>query len=49
VTWNEAVAVFPLVSVAVQFTVVVPSGNCDPDAGVQPNVATATSSVALAE
>jgi hypothetical protein len=49
VTWNDAVAVLPLVSVAVHVTVVVPSGKVDPLAGVQPNVATATSSVALAE
>jgi hypothetical protein len=48
ITWNEAVDVLPLVSVAVQVTVVVPSGNVDPDAGVQLNVATATLSVAVA-
>src|SRR5262245_60667488 len=35
VTWNVAVAVFPAASLAVQLTVVVPSGNSEPDAGVQ--------------
>ena len=33
VTVNEQVFVFPELSVAVQFTVVVPSGNTDPEAG----------------
>jgi hypothetical protein len=48
VTWNEAVEVLPLVSVAEQLTVVVAIGNVEPDAGVHPNVATATLSVAVA-
>jgi hypothetical protein len=38
VTWNEAVAVFPAGSLAVQVTVVVPSGNLDPDGGVHTSV-----------
>jgi len=33
VTVKEQLAVFPDVSVAVQVTVVVPSGNVEPDAG----------------
>lgn len=35
VTTNDAVAVFPIESVAAQFTVVVAIANVDPDAGVQ--------------
>jgi hypothetical protein len=35
VTWNEADAVLPCASVAVQCTVVVPSGNVEPEPGVQ--------------
>src|SRR6185295_18035455 len=35
VTVNDAAPLFPLVSAAVQFTVVAPSGNVDPLAGVQ--------------
>jgi hypothetical protein len=34
VTWNDALPVLPCASVAVQVTVVVPSGNVEPDAGV---------------
>ena len=43
VTVNEAVLVFPCVSVALQLTVVVPNANVEPDAGVQLSVATACS------
>jgi hypothetical protein len=49
VTWNEALATLPAASLAVHATVVVPSGNVAPDAGVHENAATATSSVADAE
>ena len=35
VTVNVQVALFPKASVAVQVTVVVPTGNGDPDAGTQ--------------
>ena len=35
VTWNEPGAVLPLASVAVQLTVVVPTGNFVPELGVQ--------------
>jgi hypothetical protein len=49
VKWNEAVEVLPLVSVAVHVTVVVPSGNIDPVAGMHEKLATATLSVAVAE
>ena len=38
VTVNEHVAVLPLASVAVQVTVVVPTGKVDPDAGEQTTV-----------
>jgi hypothetical protein len=43
VTVNEAEAVLRCVSVAVHCTVVVPTGNSEPDAGVQPELATASS------
>jgi hypothetical protein len=36
ITWNEAPAVLPDASVAVQFTVVVPCAKAVPLAGVQP-------------
>jgi hypothetical protein len=49
VTWNAAVEVFPAASLAVQLTVVVPSGNVEPDAGVQAKLVTPTLSVAEAE
>jgi len=38
VTGNVHVAVFPAVSVAVQVTVVVPTGNIEPDGGTQATV-----------
>lgn len=38
VTLNEQVLVFPAASVAVQVTVVVPTGKNEPDAGVQEDV-----------
>jgi hypothetical protein len=47
-TWNDAEPVFPAASWAVQVTVVVPSGNVDPDAGVHENDVTPTLSVAVA-
>jgi hypothetical protein len=37
VTLNEFVALFPAASEALQFTVVVPIANIDPDAGKQPD------------
>ena len=40
-TVNEQVAVLPLVSVAVQVTVVVPAGKVEPEGGVQTTVAIA--------
>jgi hypothetical protein len=49
VTVNDAIPVLPLVSVAVQFTVVAPSGNVDPLAGVQlTTTAPSTTSLAVA-
>jgi hypothetical protein len=48
VMWKDAVEVFPAASLAVQVTVVVPSGNVEPDAGVHENEVTATLSVAVA-
>jgi hypothetical protein len=47
VTVNEQLAVLPLVSVAVQFTVVVPFGNVEPLAGLQ--TATTPGQLSLAE
>ena len=48
VTLNDAVAVLPCASLALQFTVVVPIGNVEPDAGVQlTGVGPSTASVAL--
>jgi len=38
VTVNDAEAVLPWLSVAVQVTVVVPTGNVDPEAGLQAGV-----------
>ena len=50
VTVNEhAVEVLPLVSVAVQVTVIVPFGNAEPDAGLQLAVAPEQLSLAVAE
>ncbi len=43
VMWKDADELFPCESVAVHATVVVPSGNVEPDAGVQPDVATGSS------
>jgi hypothetical protein len=48
-TWKLAVLELPAASLAVHVTVVVPSGNVDPDAGRHANDVTATLSVALAE
>ena len=45
VTVKLQVAVLPEVSVATQLTVVVPTGNTDPDAGVHTTVAPAQLSV----
>jgi hypothetical protein len=47
VTVNEHVAVFPAPSVAVQVTVVVPTGNADPDGGTQAAVAPEHASLAV--
>jgi hypothetical protein len=49
VTWKEALLEFPAASLAVQLTVVVPSGNVDPDAGVQFELVTPTASVNVTE
>ena len=38
-TWKEAVVVSPAMLVALQCTVVVPTGNTLPEAGEQPDVA----------
>jgi hypothetical protein len=46
-TVKEHVEVFPPPSVAVQVTVVAPSGNVEPDAGTQATVAEPQSSVAV--
>src|SRR5262249_45282591 len=46
VTVNDFDELCPCVSVAVQWTVLVPNPNVELDAGTQPKVATATSSVA---
>jgi hypothetical protein len=35
VTWNEQEALWPQLSLAPQFTIVVPSGKVDPDGGLQ--------------
>ena len=48
VTWNDAVLVFPAASLALQFTVVVPNGKVDPEAGVHEKLVTPTLSVAVA-
>jgi hypothetical protein len=48
VIWNEAAAGLPAVSVAEQFTVVVPIANVLPDGGVQANDATPTMSNTVA-
>ena len=47
VTGNMHVDVFPAVSVAVQATVVVPTGNIDPDGGTQATVTPGQLSVAV--
>ena len=47
VTVNEQLAVLPLVSVAVQLTVVVPFGKAEPDAGVQATVTPGQLSLAV--
>jgi hypothetical protein len=44
-TWKEALPVFPCASLAVQVTVVVPTGNVEPDAGEQFELVTPTASV----
>jgi hypothetical protein len=49
VTVNEQEAVLPDVSVAVQFTVVVPFGKVEPDAGVQLVVTPGQLSVVVGE
>ena len=49
VTVNEQLAVLLLASVAVQFTVVAPTANADPEAGVHATVAPEQLSVAVAE
>ena len=51
VTWNDALEDWPIESVALQFTVVVPIGNVAPDAGTHENEASVygTSVVAEAE
>ncbi len=48
VTLNEAVPVLPAASEAVQFTVVVPSGNVLPETGVQLELVTPTLSGVVA-
>src|SRR5262245_45848368 len=48
VTVNDADDVFPVASDAVHVTVVVPSGNVEPDAGEQENDVTPTASFAVA-
>ena len=48
VTWNVAVAELPCVSDVEQLTVVVPSGNVDPDGGVHVTAATGPSTMSVA-
>src|SRR5262249_3827843 len=48
VTVNDLLDEFPAASAALQLTVVVPFGNVEPDAGVQPKLVTPTASVAFA-
>ena len=48
-TVNEAAAIVPFESVAEQLTVVVPSANVDPEAGVHANVEIVAGGVAVAD